>query len=347
MNEKVLNKVKKYCPICDCEHEIVIKERNAEAKIKGEKITYMEKVYFCSNSDIDECEYVDSNMINENTLVARDAYRIAHNLLTSNEIKAIRLKYSLTQLEFAKLLDFGDITITRYETKQIQDKSHDEQMRMFGNDSAYAYKCLAEHENYFNCSRFSELKDLFINIIDDEGEESISRSLLEVKYVKYGTPCEFNGNKILDISKLEAIISYFAKNLNHLYKVKLMKLLWYADMLYFREYGESMTGLVYTHESMGALPIGHYSIMSLNNVICEEEFDPITGYSYTCIYQNDKLNYTFSENEIKVLEMVRKKFRYFSGKDISEYMHKEDAYIQTNEKEIISYMWANKLKKFN
>ena len=346
MNEKAFNKVKKYCPICNCEHEIIIKEKKSNSTIKGQRIPYMEKVYFCSNADEEECEFVDSKMLDENLLAARDAYRIANNLLTSSEIKAIRSKYSLTQLDFAKLLDCGDVTITRYETKQIQDKSHDEQMRQFENDSAYAYKCLLEHEKCFSKSRFLELKNLFMNIIDEEGEEQASRQLLSLQYVRYDSPSKINGYKVLDITKLEAIISYFAKNLQQLYKVKLMKLLWYTDMIYFREYGESMTGLVYTHEPMGALPVGHYSIMSLNNVICEDEFDPINGYS-CCVYPNDNISYNFFENEIKILEIVKEKFRYFSGKDISEYMHQEDAYVKTNDKEIISYEWAKELKRFS
>ena len=34
-----------------------------------------------------------------------------------------------------------------------------------------------------------------------------------------------------------------------------MKLLWYIDNLYYNQYGKAMTGLVYTHQKMGALPI--------------------------------------------------------------------------------------------
>ncbi len=32
-----------------------------------------------------------------------------------------------------------------------------------------------------------------------------------------------------------------------------------------------MTGLVYRHEAMGALPVGHYSLMNLENLNIKEE----------------------------------------------------------------------------
>ena len=59
------------------------------------------------------------------------------------------------------------------------------------------------------------------------------------------------------IDKLEAAISYIAEKVSNLFKVKLMKMLWYADALSYKENGVAITGLVYRHNEMGALPIGH------------------------------------------------------------------------------------------
>lgn len=91
--------------------------------------------------------------------------------------------------------------------------------------------------------------------------------------MEYEDLCDENGMMRLDITKLEVIISYYASRIMKLYKVKLMKMLWYADSLCYKLYGHSMTGLVYCHEGMGALPIGHYKIGGLQKVCMEEEFD--------------------------------------------------------------------------
>lgn len=346
MKERILKKEICYCPLCDHEHEVILKEKEAKATIKGRTISYIEKVYYCPNSDIEECEFATAKMMDENLLSARNAYRKMTGLLTSNDIKHIREKYTLTQLEFAKLLDYGDVTITRYETKQIQDKSHDEQMKRFDLDPSYPLECLFKHEKDFDRARFNKLRERFVDIASTEGEERKSRELLDLIYAKYNTLSLLNGNTLLDITKLEAIISYFAKQLNDLYKVKLMKLLWYADMLYFQKYQKSITGLVYTHEPLGALPIGHYSIMTLKNVLCEDVLDN-RGYVCTCIHPNKKIHYSFSKEEQDTFDIVLDKFRSFTGKEISEYMHQEDAYIFTKEKEIISYKWAYQIKNFN
>lgn len=343
MKEKILKIERRYCPICDQEHDIILKEKETSVTIKGMNIPYIEKVYFCENADSEECEFASAKMMNENLLAARNAYRKMNGLLTSDEIKNIREKYSLSQLELAKLLDYGDITITRYETKQIQDKSHDEQMRHFATDSSYALECLLRHENDFKRKRFLELKEIFLNIVSNEGEEQTSRKLLDLTYAKWNEPSEYNGNKILDISKLEAVISYFAKELKCLYKVKLMKMLWYADMLCFKQYNHSITGLVYSHESMGALPVGHYKIMSLNNVLFQEQFDDQSNFSSIQILPNNKIHYEFSKDEQAILDHVLNKFRDFTGKELSEYMHKEKAYVCTSDGELISYKWANEL----
>ena len=76
----------------------------------------------------------------------------------------------------------------------------------------------------------------------------------------------FRGGKVVDV------IRYFAASVNitSLYKVKLMKLMWYADALAYKKRGAAITGLVYQALPMGALPVGHNSIIDLRGVPCEE-----------------------------------------------------------------------------
>ena len=76
----------------------------------------------------------------------------------------------------------------------------------------------------------------------------------------------------LSLDKVVDVIRYFAASLNvtKLYKVKLMKLMWYADVLSYKMRGFAITGLVYQALPMGAVPIGHNSIIDLKDVPCEE-----------------------------------------------------------------------------
>lgn len=90
--------------------------------------------------------------------------------------------------------------------------------------------------------------------------------MLESEYVEFRDPCDANGFAVLDIGKLESLISYMAGKVKYLFKVRLMKMLWYCDVISYKRTGKAMTGLVYCHEPMGALPVGHQEIVNLENV---------------------------------------------------------------------------------
>ena len=64
-------------------------------------------------------------MVNRNLLNARDAYRKKKGLLTSREIKMIRMENGLSQKEFAEMLGLDQQAIVRYETKAIQNEEVD------------------------------------------------------------------------------------------------------------------------------------------------------------------------------------------------------------------------------
>ena len=106
MSESTLiRKIQMDCPICDKIHEIEERSRIDKIIIKGEEVDYEETYYFCVNSDEDESEFVTGKMLNDNLLNARNMYRKAHNLLTSNDIVTIREKLGVFQAYPDKLLD--------------------------------------------------------------------------------------------------------------------------------------------------------------------------------------------------------------------------------------------------
>ena len=48
-----------------------------------------------------------------------------------------------------------------------------------------------------------------------------------------------------------------------------MKLLWYIDSIAYKENKKSLTGLVYTHQKMGALPIAYDELLKLPSIKVE------------------------------------------------------------------------------
>ena len=106
----------------------------------------------------------------------------------------------------------------------------------------------------------------------EEEQDSYLRKAIEASYAKFHGNHLFHGNTNLSLDKVVDVIRYFAASakITSLYKVKLMKLMWYADALSYKIRGFAITGLVYQALPMGAVPVGHNSIIDLKNVPCEE-----------------------------------------------------------------------------
>lgn len=341
----LIRKIHMECPLCDKVHEIEERERIARTIIKGDEVNYKEIYYFCANSDNDENEFVTGKMENDNLLNARNAYREAHGLLTSEQIVAIRDMYGLSQVDLAKLLGWGEATISRYESKAIQDEAYDNMLRIVRENPKVALELLQKNADKFPIAKESAIRQKIKEVIDSSGREFLSRQSLESEYVNFQEPCDANGNTLLDIDKLETVISYYAKRVDNLFKVKLMKMLWYADSLFYKKNDRTITGLVYCHDTMGALPVGHYKIVGLENVhMKEEDGYEITKYHFLV---NDNLDENLlSEDEKSILDAVIRKFGMAKSREIVEYMHKETAYTETNDKEVIPFSKAKMIRNF-
>lgn len=339
-------KKKMECPICGKTHLIEEKCRNSETVIKGQSVHYEQRFYYCSNASDEENEFESGLIVNINLLNAINAYRKQNGLLTSDEVVSIRKDYALSQVDLARLLGWGEATISRYESKAIQDEAYDNALRLLKGSPYVVFEYFKKNLSAFSSEKQAEIKKRIDEKMDSYGREVMTRQALESEYVKYDTASDLNGNKILDIDKIEAIVSYYAKSIKDLYKVKLMKMLWYADAVSFKLNGASMTGLVYQHKDMGALPVGHNKLLSLEQINVQEE----NSANYELLihfYPFEAIDYSvLRDDEIVILDTIIKKFKSYKTKQIVEYMHKESAYKMTGPDEIIPYSLAKELREF-
>lgn len=342
--EKMIRRINMKCPACGKTHEVEERIRDTMTVIKGQKVVYKETYLYCSDASEDENEFESGTMLGKNLLNARNAYRIQNGLLTSDEIVKIRESYGMSQVDLARLLGWGEATISRYESKAIQDESYDNTLRLVRENPYQVLEYFNKNIELFSHEKADEIKENILKRIELYGKEYLTRQALKADYILYDVPSDINGNKTLDIDKIEAIISYYASKIKNLYKVKLMKLLWYADVINYKLYGKSMTGLVYQHKDMGALPIGHKKIVSLDRVNVQEE----SSVDYDLImhfYPDEHVDYkVIDKNEIEILDKVVERFKAMNTKEIINYMHDEEAYTQTSEGSCISYEYAKVLR---
>lgn len=333
------------CPVCGKMHEVEERVRTTGIIMKGENISYEERFCICTGSDGDKSEFKTKDILDSNQMAARNAYRKTHGLLTADEIVAIRENYGLTQVELARLLGWGEATVARYESKAIQDEAYDNILRIIKDNPLKAIEFLDKNGDKFSNPKKMKIRTNLVEKLDLYGKEFLTRQLLASEYVTFSAPSDYNGYKLLDIDKIESAVSYFAGHIANLYDVKLMKMLWYADAMHFKIYGNSMTGLVYKHMTTGVLPIGHNVLLHLKNINFQEEegFDSI---KYR-IYPNTTLDaFGLSKNEMAVLDAVSTKFGNYNAADIVFYMYEESAYKNTKPEDIIPFTMSKDVRVF-
>jgi putative zinc finger/helix-turn-helix YgiT family protein len=123
-----------FCDKCGTPQEIMYEKVHGVFNILDTKIEAELTVARCG-----QCreEVWDEFIEKTNDMILFNQYKEHHHLLTSNQVKAIREKYALSQSNFALLLGFGAKTITRYENGAIQDVAHDLLIRLMDENTSF------------------------------------------------------------------------------------------------------------------------------------------------------------------------------------------------------------------
>lgn len=341
MDMKILKSEKRLCTCCMEEHEVKTVLIKEEAAFKNKKVTYEAAYLYC---DTAEELYMDEEQMRENDIRLKDAYRRAEGLLTSTDISDIRAKYKITQCDFCILLGWGKKTITRYESHQVQDKAHDAILKKVDQDPEWFLMLLNDAKGNLSKGAFQKYLAA-TTAIYEKNQDSYLRKAIEASYVRFQGNQLFHGNTDLSLDKVVDVIRYFAAStkITSLYKVKLMKLMWFADALSYKQRGTAITGLVYQALPMGAVPVGHDSIIDLRGVPCEEvDLGETTAYHFSLKGEN---TFPFlSDDDKKILDVVIEKLGQMSKNEIVNFMHNEQAYIETTPRDIISFQYAKSLQ---
>lgn len=124
-----------YCPNCDSEVGSTVRVISETYPVKGEDITIDAHVRFCNCCGND---LWDEQLDAQNLLDAFAEYRKKHNLLQPADVRTTREKYGLSQTAFARVLGFGDKTITRYENGSIADAAQNNLIYLVQQPSNFA-----------------------------------------------------------------------------------------------------------------------------------------------------------------------------------------------------------------
>lgn len=264
MSRKLLSRKKMLCLSCMEEHEVELVSCMDQNIFKDIPVEYPAEYYYCHRT---EEYYADEMQLRSNDISMKDAYRRKQGLLTVGDISSIRRKYGISQSDLCLLLGWGKKTITRYEGHQVQDVAHDTILRKLGEDPEWFLTLLELVKDSFSASAYGKYRETATRLFEQERDRYLRKAIF-AQYARFSDKPECNGNVRLSLDKVVDVIRYFsnAPQVVKLYKVKLMKLLWYSDALSFKRRGHAITGLIYQALPMGAVPIAHDSIIDLYGV---------------------------------------------------------------------------------
>ena len=328
--------MRKYCEECGREVETKVITKRESYDVCGESIEVDAQILVCA-----ECgeEFYCEELDNATLIRAYNEYRRRHKLLLPEEIKKIREQYGLSQRSFAKLLNWGDKTICRYENGSIQDKAHNS-LLLFLREPENMRTYLTENEIVLDERQKAKLLDT-VDKLEQDKEYRAGRRFFEIFFSRI--PSEENGFKGFDYEKLCAMVLFFAHKSTGLLKTKLMKLLNYSDMVFYKENGISISGMRYAHLPYGPVPDNFDIIlgkMAADHLAHIEVIYDGAYEKHQVVPECDVPEGVLSDSEVEMLNRIYEKFKNFGSVEISDYSHKEKGYNATKTGQIISYAYA-------
>lgn len=313
--------------------------------VMDDEIEYESDVRVCSGCG----EYIFDEVLDSKTFNhVFDLYRKKHNILPASDIKKIRLKYGITQREFARLLDWRFETVQQYEDGIIPKKEHYQKLLEIS-DPSQMEAISQSKPNVLSPSHARKLETR-LHKLKTEDPENIPEAENPDKFFDPSENlCFENGWQTFDYEKFEAAVSWFVQRFQEINKAKLLKLLNYSDFTFYKEYSTSLTGSKYVHYPYGPVPLNYDTLlgqMEKDGIIRQKTvIRPESGKSESMIVsgsENDLYD-ILDPKEKKVLGKVAEAFKDFSADQVSDWSHKETGYLETKPDELISYTYARKL----
>ena len=320
-------------------HEVWTVQVEEKMSFNQVEVRYLATYEYCSMTE----EYIATEeMMRQNDIAMKDAYRKISGLLTSREIMDIRRRYHVSQSDLAILLGWGKKTLTRYETHQVQDMAHNDILMKIGEDPEWFIVLLERSQSKVSERAYIKYMEAARGLYAKRQNLYIQKAIM-AQYAREKMPDNACGNTEPDFNKVVEVINYITtREVRSLYLVKLIKMLWYSDALNYKRHGKSITGMAYKALPMGAVPIGYDQIIALQGIRYQEvDFAEGTGYLFE--ENKDYIPHLLSDEEKSSIDTVIVRFRDASKKAIIKAMHEEDAYKCTEAYQVISYDYAKRI----
>lgn len=324
----------KECPFCD--KNAVLKSNVVEKEFKKEPFKITEFFYKCESCG-EEFTTKDSDEVTINQ--AYNQYREKYLIPFPEELVKLRLKYGVSAQKMSQILGLGINTYSNYEKGEIPTHANAKLIASSKRPEVFL-TYISQSKELFNPKAYARVEETIDNLIKSKEVDSFLSD-----FTRFNIPNKFTGYILPNPEKATNLFLYFLSNCNPDYndKLKLNKLLFYADFLNYKVNGKSISGISYRAVFYGPVPANYdflFAYFTEKDEIIESVFTRSGNSRVVELYKPLKefdLS-VFTREEIKTIDKIIALFKDTPSWDLVDLSHKEKAWIELNKsKSIISY----------
>ncbi len=336
--------IKDICPVCEDTRTIDIDIRKETQIIKNQEVNANVEVSRCSKCGN---EFVTNDQMTQNLERFRDEYRKNNHIITPGEIKVLRDSYGVSQKALGKILNFGELTINSYEQGVIPSGAHNNLLKLI-KDPMIFKQLLLENRDKLTSTQLNKIGSRI-------QEKADSITLEEIDYSNHvkravGVKDEYNGYTHTSLEKTLFTIQlllYFTEK--EIYKMALLKLLFYSDFLHCKRHKAAITGWPYARLPFGPVPEDYKKLLLQGEeslLFTSAPDDESLGEKYRLGYNFSMENIVkfFTKVEVDTINEVAEKLGNKTATALAALTHEESAWTENEHAQLISYHYASRLK---
>jgi putative zinc finger/helix-turn-helix YgiT family protein len=313
-------------------------------EFRKDEITYWHHYYLCEDT---KEGVLTEELIDLNTKQIYNAYRALHRLPFTDEIIATRNKYGLSARKMSEVLGMGENQYSNYEKGEVPSLTNAKLIQLAAKPREFEHLVKLSEALSDKDREKILLKVKQAAVEEDNGAQQLEEYILGVFQTGI-----FSGYRQPSIERFALMTGYFAEKLQP-FKVKLCKLLFYADFSHYRKTGFSISGIHYKAINLGPVPnnFDHLFLyaeerkyITIECKIFDHSDEERVGVKFLPAQQPvDKTAFDTAEMETlnEVVQYLGKK----STEAIVDISHKELAWVENiGDRKFISYDYAFKLK---
>ncbi len=275
-----------FCETCRKDEPYYLKTITMKSTLKDEEYKYTGKQAFCSecNAEVYVTEIEDGNL-----KALYDAFRQKNGIISLENILKIPQKYNIGKRPLSLLLNWGEMTFSRYYEGDMPTKQYSETLQRIYDDPEFYMSILEENKG---------------NLRSLTAYEKSKRTTLELL-----------GQAQLVKSKVDEVISYLLFQCEDITPLALQKALYYVQGLYYA----FMDTFLFEDDCEAWVHGPVYR--NIYNRYSSYRFDPIE-------VERDFDISIFTDGEKAIMDSVIQYFCCYSGKILEYFTHSEIPWLK-------------------